>query len=42
MTKAVTEQELAVKAEAPRVTKSDIDALKERITYDAELLQAIG
>lgn len=36
MTKAVTEQELAVKAVAPRVTKSDIDALKERITYTTE------
>lgn len=36
MSKAVTEQELAVKAVAPRVTKSDIDALKERITYTTE------
>ena len=36
MTKAVTEQELAEKAVAPRVTKADIDALKERITYTTE------
>lgn len=36
MTKAVTEQELAEKAVAPRVTKSDIDALKERIQYTTE------
>ena len=36
MTKAVTEQELAEKAVAPRVTKADIDALKERITYVTE------
>lgn len=34
--KAVTEQELAEKAVAPRVTKSDIDALKERIQYTTE------
>ncbi|MDM1734526.1 hypothetical protein HX116_12035 [Acinetobacter towneri] len=36
MSKAVTEQELADKAVAPRVTKADIDALKERITYTTE------
>jgi len=31
MTKAVTEQELAEKAVAPRVTKADIDALLDRV-----------
>ncbi len=36
MSKAVTEQELAEKAVAPRVTKADIDALKERVTYTVE------
>jgi len=36
MTKAVTEQELAAKAVAPRVTKSDIESLKDRITYTTE------
>jgi len=36
MSKAVTEQELAEKAVAPRVTKANIDALKERITYTTE------
>ena len=36
MTKAVTEKELAEKAVAPRVTKSDIDSLKDRITYTTE------
>ena len=36
MTKAVTEKELADKAVAPRVTKADIDALKERIIYTTE------
>lgn len=36
MTKAVTEQELTEKAVAPRVTKADIWALKERITYTTE------
>ena len=34
--KAVTEQELAEKAVAPRVTRSDIDSLKDRITYTTE------
>ena len=34
--KAVTEKELAEKAVAPRVTKSDIDSLKDRITYTTE------
>lgn len=33
MTKAVTEQELAEKAVAPRVTKDQIDALMDRVTY---------
>ena len=36
MTKAVTEKELAEKAVAPRVTRSDIDSLKDRITYTTE------
>ena len=36
MSELVTEQELAAKAVAPRVTKADIDALKERITYTTE------
>lgn len=36
MSKIVTEQELAKKAVAPRVTKADIDALKDRITYTTE------
>ena len=36
MTKAVTEKELAEKAVAPRVTKSDIESLKDRITYTTE------
>ena len=34
--KAVTEKELAEKAVAPRVTRSDIDSLKDRITYTTE------
>ena len=33
MTKAVTEQELAEKAVAPRVTKDQIDALMDRVAY---------
>ena len=33
MSKAVTEQELAEKAVAPRVTKDQIDALMDRVTY---------
>lgn len=36
MTKPVTEQELAEKAVAPRVTKADIDALMARVTYTVE------
>ncbi|WHP06935.1 Gp49 family protein [Acinetobacter corruptisaponis] len=36
MTKAVTEQELAEKAVAPRVTKADIEALMQRVTYTIE------
>ena len=36
MSKAVTEQELAEKAVAPRVTKSDINTLKDRITFTTE------
>ncbi|MFT4020066.1 MAG: Gp49 family protein [Acinetobacter sp.] len=36
MSKSVTEQELADKAVAPRVSKADIDALKERITFTVE------
>lgn len=36
MTKDVTEQELVEKSEAPRVTKSQIDALMERVTYTVE------
>ena len=36
MSKIVTEQELAKKAVAPRVTKADVLALKERITYTTE------
>ena len=33
MTKAVTEQELAEKAVAPRVTKGQIEALMDRVAY---------
>lgn len=33
MSKAVTEQELAEKAVAPRVTKDQIDALMDRVAY---------
>lgn len=33
MSKAVTEQELQEKAVAPRVTKDQIDALMDRVTY---------
>ena len=36
MTNVVTEQELAEKALAPRVTKAQIDALMERVTYTVE------
>ncbi|WP_202744613.1 Gp49 family protein [Acinetobacter pittii] len=36
MTKDVTEQELSEKAIAPRVTKAQIDALMERVTYTVE------
>lgn len=36
MTNVVTEQELVEKALAPRVTKAQIDALMERVTYTVE------
>ncbi|MGQ1177889.1 Gp49 family protein [Acinetobacter baumannii] len=36
MTKDVIEQELVEKSEAPRVTKSQIDALMERVSYTVE------
>lgn len=36
MTKDVTEQELVEKSVAPRVTKAQIDALMERVTYTVE------
>ncbi|MGP8460387.1 Gp49 family protein [Acinetobacter baumannii] len=36
MTKEVTEQELAEKSVAPRVTKAQIDALMGRVTYTVE------
>ncbi len=36
MTKDVTEQELVEKSVAPRVTKTQIDALMERVTYTVE------
>lgn len=36
MIKEVTEQELAEKSVAPRVTKAQIDALMERVTYTVE------
>ncbi len=34
--KEVTEQELAEKSVAPRVTKAQIDSLMERVTYTVE------
>ncbi|MFX5629705.1 Gp49 family protein [Acinetobacter baumannii] len=36
MIKEVTEQELAEKSVAPRVTKAQIDSLMERVTYTVE------
>lgn len=36
MIKAVSEQELQENAVAPRVTKDQIDALKQRVTYTVE------
>ena len=36
MSKAVTEEELQEKAVAPRVTKDQIDALKQRVIYTVE------
>ncbi len=36
MTKEVTEQELAEKSVAPRVTKAQIDAMMDRVTYTVE------